>query len=134
MSPLLWHEAVYYDASATMSEAVRTMMQMSAEAAQESAAQADAGFLWDFWYPAARSTEIRGRSLRRRCSWKCRWCLAGPPRGKCLRCEILVRIAGFRCRTGGWTGKWWSAVITDGGSMLARDSAWRFRRCPARTS
>jgi phenylpropionate dioxygenase-like ring-hydroxylating dioxygenase large terminal subunit len=46
-----------------MSEAVRTMMRMDAEAAQESAAQADAGFLWDFWYPAVRSTEIRGQNL-----------------------------------------------------------------------
>src|SRR5260370_31196491 len=47
----------------TMSEAVRTMMRMDAEAAQETAAQADAGVLWDFWYPAARSTEIRGQKL-----------------------------------------------------------------------
>jgi hypothetical protein len=23
----------------------------------------DPGFLWDFWYPAARSTEIKGRKL-----------------------------------------------------------------------
>ena len=46
-----------------MSEAVRTMMRMDAEAAQEAAAQADAGFLWDFWYPAARSTEVRGQKL-----------------------------------------------------------------------
>src|SRR5712691_11422989 len=46
-----------------MSEAVRTMMRMDAEAAQDAAAQADAGFLWDFWYPAARSTEIRGQKL-----------------------------------------------------------------------
>jgi phenylpropionate dioxygenase-like ring-hydroxylating dioxygenase large terminal subunit len=46
-----------------MSEAVRTMMRMDAEAAQEAAAQTDAGFLWDFWYPAGRSNEIRGRKL-----------------------------------------------------------------------
>src|SRR6266446_2843563 len=46
-----------------MSEAVRTMMRMDAEAGQETAAQADAGFLWDFWYPAARSAEIRGQKL-----------------------------------------------------------------------
>ena len=46
-----------------MSEAVRTMMQMDAEAALESAAQADAGFLWDFWYPAMRSTVITEQKL-----------------------------------------------------------------------
>ncbi len=77
---MLPSEAVYYDAiamaraaseggpykssgEALMSEAVRTMMRMDAEAAQETVAQADAGFLWDFWYPAVRSTEIRGQKL-----------------------------------------------------------------------
>jgi len=55
-------KAVYYDAAglqrptgrrrytshndSTMSEAVRTMMRMDAEVAQEAAAQGDAGFLW----------------------------------------------------------------------------------------
>src|SRR5438067_11107605 len=46
-----------------MSEAVRTLLQRNAEAAQETAAQTDPGFLWDFWYPAARSTELRGQNL-----------------------------------------------------------------------
>src|SRR5713101_656142 len=46
-----------------MSEAVRTMMRLDAEAARETAAEADAGFLWDFWYPAARSMAVRGRKL-----------------------------------------------------------------------
>jgi phenylpropionate dioxygenase-like ring-hydroxylating dioxygenase large terminal subunit len=58
---LLPCEAVYYDAATTMSEAVRTMMQMNAD--PETAAQADTGFLWDFWYPAVRSTAIRGQKL-----------------------------------------------------------------------
>src|SRR6266446_2667180 len=57
VSLLSWREAIYYDAATTMSEAVRTMMRMDAEA------QVDAGFLWDFWYPAARSMEIRGQKL-----------------------------------------------------------------------
>ena len=67
MALLLWREAVYYDASTTMSEAVRTLLQRSTEAAREasreSEREADAGFLWDFWYPAARSAEIRGQKL-----------------------------------------------------------------------
>jgi phenylpropionate dioxygenase-like ring-hydroxylating dioxygenase large terminal subunit len=46
-----------------MSEAVRTMMRMDAEAAREDAASVDAGFLWDFWYPAARSAEICAQKL-----------------------------------------------------------------------
>src|SRR5258708_328475 len=48
----------------TMSEAVRTMLQSNAEvAARETLGEADAGFLWDFWYPAVRSAEIRGQKL-----------------------------------------------------------------------
>jgi phenylpropionate dioxygenase-like ring-hydroxylating dioxygenase large terminal subunit len=39
------------------------MLQANADAARETAAETDAGFLWDFWYPAARSTEIAGQKL-----------------------------------------------------------------------
>ncbi len=50
-----------------MSEAVRTILQTSAEAAGEAPREAgrvaDARFLWDFWYPAVRSAEIRGQKL-----------------------------------------------------------------------
>src|SRR5690349_20088781 len=46
-----------------MSEAVRTLMRMSAAGADESEPASDTGFLWDFWYPATRSVAIRGNSL-----------------------------------------------------------------------
>src|SRR5258708_40301626 len=46
-----------------MSEAVQTMLQTNAEAARETERDADPGFLWDFWYPAVRSTEIAGKKL-----------------------------------------------------------------------
>jgi len=50
-----------------MSEAARTAFGESREAEQDSArsagTSADAGFLWDFWYPALRSSQIRGRNL-----------------------------------------------------------------------
>src|SRR5215475_702028 len=32
---------------------------------QQTSASAEAGFLWDFWYPALRSEEIRGKRLRK---------------------------------------------------------------------
>jgi phenylpropionate dioxygenase-like ring-hydroxylating dioxygenase large terminal subunit len=60
---LLWREAVYYDASWAMSEAVRTILQTKPYAAREASAEADAGFLWDFWYPAVRSANIAGQKL-----------------------------------------------------------------------
>jgi phenylpropionate dioxygenase-like ring-hydroxylating dioxygenase large terminal subunit len=46
-----------------MSETVRTILQTNTQAARETAGEADPGFLWDFWYPALRSTEIKGRKL-----------------------------------------------------------------------
>ena len=46
-----------------MSEAVRTILQSEAELAREAAPATDPGFLWDFWYPVAQSTEIRGQKL-----------------------------------------------------------------------
>jgi len=38
-------------------------MENPVENATERGAQADAGFLWDFWYPAIRSDRLRGRNL-----------------------------------------------------------------------
>jgi phenylpropionate dioxygenase-like ring-hydroxylating dioxygenase large terminal subunit len=65
MAPLLWHEAVYYDAITDMSEATRTILQSDAAGAveSESPAKADLGFLWDFWYPAVESSAIVGHRL-----------------------------------------------------------------------
>ena len=60
---LLLSEAIYYDANEPMSEAVRTILQTNADSARETTAEADAGFLWDFWYPAVRSAEIAGQKL-----------------------------------------------------------------------
>ena len=53
---------MYYDAR-TMSEAVRTLMRASLQADREASAGDDAGFLWDFWYPALRSNAVRGNAL-----------------------------------------------------------------------
>ena len=46
-----------------MSESARMAMETAAQGAGEREAQADAGFLWDFWYPAMRSDRIRGERL-----------------------------------------------------------------------
>jgi phenylpropionate dioxygenase-like ring-hydroxylating dioxygenase large terminal subunit len=63
---------VYYDAIwswretlkvAGMSEAVRAALENSVEGLAENAPKTDAGFLWDFWYPALRSEEIYGKNL-----------------------------------------------------------------------
>lgn len=46
-----------------MSDAVPTILQAGDAAAGEPGREAENGFLWDFWYPALRSTEIVGRRL-----------------------------------------------------------------------
>ncbi|MBV9887536.1 MAG: Rieske 2Fe-2S domain-containing protein [Acidobacteria bacterium] len=46
-----------------MSEAARTLVQVNDASANQAEREADLGFLWDFWYPALRSTEIVGQHL-----------------------------------------------------------------------
>lgn len=45
-----------------MSEAVRPVLQTTSQE-REAVTDSDAGFLWDFWYPALRSTEVTGNRL-----------------------------------------------------------------------
>jgi phenylpropionate dioxygenase-like ring-hydroxylating dioxygenase large terminal subunit len=69
---LLSGSLLYYDASGRrgqalsaekMSEAARTATESAPGIVPEGAPQTDAGFLWDFWYPALCSNRIRGRNL-----------------------------------------------------------------------
>ncbi|HJZ66178.1 MAG TPA: Rieske 2Fe-2S domain-containing protein, partial [Candidatus Acidoferrum sp.] len=46
-----------------MSEAARMSSLAESETQRQNEPGADAGFLWDFWYPALRSDEIRGKQL-----------------------------------------------------------------------
>jgi phenylpropionate dioxygenase-like ring-hydroxylating dioxygenase large terminal subunit len=46
-----------------MSEVTRALVQMDDAPANQPAREGDLGFLWDFWYPALRSTEIVGQRL-----------------------------------------------------------------------
>jgi phenylpropionate dioxygenase-like ring-hydroxylating dioxygenase large terminal subunit len=46
-----------------MSETAETLAPAQAEKKRESPGEGDPGFLWDFWYPALRSAEIRGQKL-----------------------------------------------------------------------
>jgi len=46
-----------------VSEPVQSLVQAGAAAARETVPESDAGFLWDFWYPAVRSAEVAGNRL-----------------------------------------------------------------------
>jgi len=64
---LLVERTLYYDASggrwSRMSESARIAMDSGSEPAAQREQQVDAGFLWDFWYPALCSGQIQGRKL-----------------------------------------------------------------------
>src|ERR1700737_5503201 len=61
---LLRYVGVYYEAREFMRETIpTTLQQVSGAPAGEPERDADLGFLWDFWYPALRSTEIVGKRL-----------------------------------------------------------------------
>jgi len=61
--------ALYYDSGRTcgarnrMSETAQTAMEQTGGVSGQADARLDAGFLWDFWYPALRSAQVRGREL-----------------------------------------------------------------------
>jgi phenylpropionate dioxygenase-like ring-hydroxylating dioxygenase large terminal subunit len=46
-----------------MSEPEQSLVQAGAAAPRDSVTESDAGFLWDFWYPAVRSAEVAGNRL-----------------------------------------------------------------------
>src|SRR5580704_8079679 len=46
-----------------MSDAARVATEKAPEILRESPPETDAGFLWDFWYPAIKSEAIRGTKL-----------------------------------------------------------------------
>jgi phenylpropionate dioxygenase-like ring-hydroxylating dioxygenase large terminal subunit len=46
-----------------MTKAVQSAPQIASSPLREVLPSQDVGFLWDFWYPALRSSEIRGRKL-----------------------------------------------------------------------
>jgi phenylpropionate dioxygenase-like ring-hydroxylating dioxygenase large terminal subunit len=46
-----------------MKETAQFLAQANTAAAHENPGESDAGFLWDFWYPAVRSTAVTGKRL-----------------------------------------------------------------------
>src|ERR1700704_4079268 len=46
-----------------MMKAVQSAPQIASSPLREALPNSEAGFLWDFWYPALRSSEIKGQKL-----------------------------------------------------------------------
>ncbi len=119
MAQLSRREGVYYDVTTTMSEAVRTMMRMDAEAAQETAPQTDPGFLWDFWYPAARSTELRPQKLTKALLLEVPLVLGRTAEGKAFAMRDACPHRGMPLSYG----------RLDGEMVECRYHGWRFDAC-----
>ena len=95
-----------------MGEAAKIVAQESDgnESSQKAEPGADAGFLWDFWYPAARSSAIQGRRLATAILLEVPLVLGRTDEGKafamsavfglaalCLLTDFCGRAPAFRC-------------------------------------
>ncbi len=105
-----------------MSEAVRTILQPNAEAARDTAGEADPGFLWDFWYPALRSTEIKGRKLATAVLLEVPLVLGRTADGKAFAMRDSCPHRGIPLSYGHF----------DGQTLECSYHGWRFDACTAR--
>src|SRR5437870_12625306 len=99
-----------------MSEAARMASLADGEAQQQANAAADAGFLWNFWYPALRSEEIRGTKLATAMLLEVPLVLGRTSDAARLRCGMPALTGEFRSLMGDLTAKSSSAAITAGAS------------------
>ena len=111
---------MYYDAR-TMSEAVRTLMRLSAAGADESAPASDAGFLWDFWYPALRSSAVRGNALATAMLLEVPLVLGRTAEGKAFAMRDSCPHRGIPLSYGRFDGK----------TLECSYHGWRFDACSA---
>ena len=119
---LLARKALYYDASTTMSEAVRTLWQSNADTARESSAETEAGFLWDFWYPALQSTKITGQKLAKAMLLEVPLVLGRSTDGKAFAMRDSCPHRGIPLSYGRF----------DGQTVECSYHGWRFDACSAR--
>ncbi len=102
-----------------MSEAARTILQTNAESVRETLPEADAGFLWDFWYPALRSTEITGQKLATAMLLEVPLVLGRTSEGKAFAMRDSCPHRGIPLSYGRF----------DGQSLECSYHGWRFEAC-----
>jgi len=104
-----------------MSEAVRNILQADGVAVKEPTRD-DAGFLWDFWYPAVRSTEIRGNKLVTAMLLEVPLVLGRTAEGKAFAMRDSCPHRGIPLSYGHF----------DGATVECSYHGWRFDACTAR--
>ena len=108
-----------------MSEVLRIPAQEKTEesdATQRLERGADAGFLWDFWYPAVRSSEIRGRALVKAMLLEVPLVLGRTDEGKPFAMRDSCPHRGIPLSYGHF----------DGATVECSYHGWRFDACTAR--
>jgi len=103
-----------------MNEAARTALDATPESMQPGVPQADAGFLWDFWYPAMRSDEIYGKHLATAMLLEVPLVIGRTSEGKAFAMRDACPTGGFRSPTGTLTERICSAAITGGVRRVQR--------------
>ena len=105
-----------------MSEAVRAALENSVEGLTESAPKADAGFLWDFWYPAMRSVEIYGKNLAKAMLLEVPLVLGRTSEGKAFAMRDACPHRGIPLSYGHFDGK----------NLQCSYHGWEFDACSGR--
>src|SRR6202030_4625955 len=106
-----------------MSEATPTILQQTnGTAASEAERDADLGFLWDFWYPALRSTEIVGSRLTKAMLLEVPLVLGRTAEGRAFAMRDSCPHRGIPLSYGHF----------DGTTVECSYHGWRFDACTAR--
>ena len=118
-----------------MTEALSTILPVDAAGSRQPASDSDLGFLWDFWYPALRSTEIVGHRLATAMLLEVPLVLGRTSEGKAFAMRDSCPHRGIPLSYGRFDGKTLSsAAITAGASRRAAVNASKFLRSPTRTN
>ncbi len=105
-----------------MSEAARTLVQVNDASANQAEREADLGFLWDFWYPALRSTEIVGQRFATAMLLEVPLVLGRTSDGKAFAMRDSCPHRGIPLSYGRFDGK----------SVECSYHGWRFDACSGR--
>ena len=105
-----------------MSEAVRAALENSVEGLAESAPKTDAGFLWDFWYPAIGSEEIYGKNLAKAMLLEVPLVLGRTSEGKAFAMRDACPHRGIPLSYGHFNGK----------NLQCSYHGWEFDACSGR--
>src|SRR5277367_2842063 len=104
-----------------MSEAVRPILQTTLQE-RGSVPESDAGFLWDFWYPALRSTEVTGNHLKTAMLLEVPLVLGRSSDGKAFAMRDSCPHRGIPLSYGRFDGK----------NLECSYHGWKFEACTAR--